>query len=484
MPARTPYFRTLRRLLGTRRRFLKLAGAAAILPSDWACAAESGPVAIVGGGIAGLTAAYRLQAKGVPVELFEGAERLGGRMFTKRDFNEDGMFVELGGELIDTGHTAIIELAKELGLEMQNVLQGDKGHDRFWFGGRARSEEELLAGLKPLIAQIARDAKKLYDKDENFTAHARTLDGTSMTAYLDSVPGIDPWIVEFILAAYEPEYGVAAPQMSCLNLVDFTDTDLADGFSVFGESDEAWRIRGGNESLPEALAAKLRDKITIRTGQRLVKIGQAKDTIQLKFQGTAAPREFAKVILALPFTQLRKVEGIYELPLSSAKKKAIQEMGYGQNIKVMKGFKSRVWRSAGANGAVFADLPTFQNIWETSRGQAGESGILTNLLGSNRTIDPNYLKDVDTVFPGTAEAHDGRNAVMNWPKMPFHEGSYSCPLVGQYTWIISAAAAPECGGKLIFAGEHTSVDSVGFMNGGVDSGNRAASEVFVANGKS
>jgi len=229
--------------------------------------------------------------------------------------------------------------------------------------------------------------------------------------------------------------------MSCLNLVDFTDTDLADGFSVFGESDEAWRIQGMG-SVPEALAAKLKDKITIRTGQRLAQIGLSKDAIQLKFQGTEAPREFAKVILALPFTQLRKVEGIYDLPLSPGKKKAIREMGYGQNIKVMKGFTSRVWRSEGGNGSVFADLPSFQNIWETSRGQAGESGILTNLIGANRPVDPNYLHDVDTVFPGTAAAHDGTSAVMNWPKMPFHEGSYSCPLVGQYTWIIPSAAAP------------------------------------------
>ena len=62
------------------------------------------PVAILGAGIAGLTAAYRLQKAGVPCEIFEASDRTGGRMFTRYDFNKDGMFCELGGELVDTDH--------------------------------------------------------------------------------------------------------------------------------------------------------------------------------------------------------------------------------------------------------------------------------------------------------------------------------------------------------------------------------------------
>jgi monoamine oxidase len=58
------------------------------------------------------------------------------------------------------------------------------------------------------------------------------------------------------------------------------------------------------------------------------------------------------------------------------------------------------------------------------------------------------------------------------------KGSYSSPLVGQYTWVYGAAATPELDGRLIFAGEHTSAESPGFMNGGVESGNRAVKELL------
>ena len=57
-------------------------------------------------------------------------------------------------------------------------------------------------------------------------------------------------------------------------------------------------------------------------------------------------------------------------------------------------------------------------------------------------------------------------------------GSYSCPMVGQYTWVYGAAATPELENRLIFAGEHTSAESPGFMNGGVESGNRAVRELL------
>ena len=66
---------------------------------DWrAFAKEKTPpsIAIVGGGVAGLTAAYRLQAAGVKPVLFEASSRWGGRMLTVYDFYK-GMFCELGG---------------------------------------------------------------------------------------------------------------------------------------------------------------------------------------------------------------------------------------------------------------------------------------------------------------------------------------------------------------------------------------------------
>ena len=61
-----------------------------------------------------------------------------------------------------------------------------------------------------------------------------------------------------------------------------------------------------------------------------------------------------------------------------------------------------------------------------------------------------------------------------WGKYPFARGSYISPRVGQYTTLLEVAGTPELGGRLHFAGEHTSVDFAGFMCGGVDSGERVA----------
>jgi monoamine oxidase len=58
------------------------------------------------------------------------------------------------------------------------------------------------------------------------------------------------------------------------------------------------------------------------------------------------------------------------------------------------------------------------------------------------------------------------------------KASYSGPLAGQYCTFYENAAKPELDGKLIFAGEHTSMESAGFMNGAVESGERAAKELL------
>lgn len=83
-------------------------------------------VVILGAGTAGLTAAYRLKQAGVSSTLYEGSYRVGGRMFTQRNFS-DGMFCELGGELVDTDHEGLTQLCQELGLPLQDLRKDSEG---------------------------------------------------------------------------------------------------------------------------------------------------------------------------------------------------------------------------------------------------------------------------------------------------------------------------------------------------------------------
>ena len=84
--------------------------------------AATARIAVVGAGLAGLTAAYRLKQAGFEPTVIEGNTRLGGRCLTARDAFAEGQIVERGGEFIDTDHHAIRKLAEDLGLTLYDVL--------------------------------------------------------------------------------------------------------------------------------------------------------------------------------------------------------------------------------------------------------------------------------------------------------------------------------------------------------------------------
>src|SRR4051812_37067331 len=101
----------------TRRELLGAAGAATAAAAVWsprtAWGATAPRVAIVGGGLAGLTAAYRLKQAGVTAQVYEASDRFGGRCWSLRGAFADGQVAERGGELIDNDHIAIKHLAQE-----------------------------------------------------------------------------------------------------------------------------------------------------------------------------------------------------------------------------------------------------------------------------------------------------------------------------------------------------------------------------------
>jgi monoamine oxidase len=456
-------------------------------------AGDRDPVAIIGAGIAGLTAAYRLHQAGIPCEIFEGSERTGGRIFTKYDFNKDAMFCELGGELVDSNHEDLITLAGELGVDIQELKGVDKGADLYFFGGKHYADEQLIPLFQPFARKLAADLEGVYDKDQNFTVKAQRFDKISLDQYLtESNREVEKWVIDLLRVAYTIEYGRDAGEQSALNLIVYLKPETSNGFKIFGDSDESKRIKGGSSSLPNALVKALTGKVTIQQGHNLLKIAEANSNLVLTFgvDGGSKEVKFSRVICALPFTMLRLVDGVKALALSKRKQETIAQLGYGNNSKVMYGFTEPWWRNpalklpVSSNGSVYTDL-TLQCTWESSRGQAGTSGILTNFLGGAAAVKrltkesfEKFRDELLLVFPGIGDKFDGNRALMSWPDYKFMRGSYSCPLVGQYTTLLQAAPTPELGGRLLFAGEHTSGDFAGFMNGAVQSGNRAAKEIL------
>lgn len=455
-------------------------------------------VAIIGAGAAGLTAALRLVQAGAQAVIFEGSHRIGGRIFTMDGFippelNEGKpMFCELGGELVDSNHKDLIDLATELGVEIQELKKDDPGADYYFFEGKIRTGKDLVPTFEPLGKQLAQDALGLEDKEKNYTAKARKFDRMSMHDYLRAFDGrVEPWVLRMLDVAYEIEYGRATKEQSALNLITYLLPDTKGGFEMYGESDESKRVKGGSSRVIEALEKALAGKVKIHAQHRLTAIAaDPKGKVRLTFNTPDGPQRlaFSKVICALPFTMLRggRVAGISKLGLSKGKLKAIEELGYGTNTKAMIAFKSRIWRTANpANtGTTYSDQ-SFQVVWECSRGQDGPSGILTNFLGGKTGLDATpkdrfdiTLRELEKIFPGAEAAYLGRRVMMHWPTQELMRGSYTCPLVGQVTAVIEHCATPELRGRLLFAGEHTSANFSGFMCGAIESGNRVAKEAL------
>ena len=454
-----------------------------------AVAGGGDPVIVVGAGIAGLTAAWRLAGAAVPVRVIEAQDRVGGRMWSLRDRFADGQVVELGGELIDTGHGAIRKLADELGIALDDLSQEDPpvSTDLWFFGGRRRSDAEVVEAFRFLVpridaamAMIEGGGSVTYDAP----AGAEPLDRTSLAEWLDGA-GVSGWFRDLLDVAYTTEYGLETGDQSALNFLLMIDPD-PDPFRIFGESDERFRAHEGNDAIPRELAARLGDRV--RTGTLLEAVRHAPDgRLRCSFRSGATSREAVAghVVLAIPFTLLRDVRLDLELP--PVKRRAIADLGYGTNAKLMTGFSERVWRTRhGSNGSVVTDLP-FQLAWETSRGQEGRAGVLTNFTGGRHGVEvgsgttaeqgERLVAALERVFPGAAAAHAGMEAVrFHWPSFRWTRGSYASYRVGQWTSI--AGAEGERVGNLLFAGEHCSLEAQGFMEGGCETGERAAREVL------
>jgi monoamine oxidase len=450
--------------------------------------ARVGPqVVVVGGGLAGLTAAKFLKQANVDVMLFEGSSRLGGRVQTVVNKLGPGLCTEVGGEFIDSRHTHILDLAHELGLSLIDTQDASESAltPTYYFGGTHYTEEQVIDAFEPLAARMRHDAM-LLSPDMSAGQHTPTdvaFDHLSITHYLQRV-GATGWMRALLDVAYTTEYGVDSDRQSCINLLSMMSLDTSDGFDIFGDSDERYKIRGGNERLIDGLAAQLAGNIKLE--HRLVSLEKRGTGFRLHFaHGNGTELVNADfVILSIPFSVLRTLDLALDLP--PEKRNAINTLGYGTNEKLMVGLTAPVWRRDGRDGGAYCDRP-FQTGWDSGR-QQGPGSSYTFYLGGHPAeqlagSDPamesgRFLREADALFPGIANAYTGVSLASQWRANPFSLGAYSCYAPGQWTSVAGWEGTPV--GKLHFAGEHCSRDSQGFMNGAVETGRKAAQAIVRA----
>jgi monoamine oxidase len=465
-------------------------------------------VVVVGAGLAGLTAAYRLAQAGADVSLFESRDRVGGRCWTARGF-ADGQTAEHGGEFIDTRHVHLLGLIDELGLEVDDLWKGWVSGSIWpnWVDGRIVSAAEIKAQVDPIAAAVEREARRIGVIAEGSkpsaaaisygtaTPAAVELDQMTMAEWLDEQ---EPGVTGSSLGSYldcqmSGWYGLEMDQLSACTWMDYFVIP-APG------ADERWHVRGGNDQVPTLLAEGL-PAGTLRLEAPLEAMRARSDgSYELRFGGVASPVAADFVILALPFATLRLAD-LADAGFSAERTSAIMSLGMGMDVKLLVQYDRRpsTFRVDGRpwSGGMEHTDPHFET-WESSAAQPGSSGLVTVYAGGRtgaswasptanepHAVAPEafakeYVGHIDEVVPGTASRFNGQAWLDLWTRDPWTNGAYAAFLPGQYTRLWGYTGRPE--GRVHFAGEHTSTYSQGYLNGGVESGQRAAIEVMRALG--
>jgi monoamine oxidase len=466
-------------------------------------------IAIVGGGIAGLTAALTLADKGVASTVYESsAARVGGRMFTDRSgYWADAQMTEWGGELIDTGHKTIQFLAQRFKLKLVDLLGAEPNGSEptyFFFGSyypKAQADRDFRAVHQALSRDTwAASYPTTFDIN---TPDGIALDNLSVYDWIETrVPGgHGSPLGQLLDVAYDIEFGAPTSDQSSLNLIYLLGYNASPGnFAVFGGSDERYHILTGNQSLPDAIRGALPSS-ALQLGWRMRSIAQSGGAYEVAFDTPVGRRTVTAdhVILAFHFGVLRTLD-YRRAGFDTRKVQAIEELGLGHNGKLNVQFTDRLWNTDGpwpaiSNGESYADTG-YQNTWDVTRGQSGTHGILVDYTGGAVTDSiaasgpytrasesaqvtaaaQTFLNQLAPVYPGIGSRWNGR-ASLSLPHLdPNYNCSYSYWRVGQYHTIAGYEGVRQ--GNIHFAGEHTSVDFQGWMEGGAITGVRAANEVL------
>jgi monoamine oxidase len=412
-------------------------------------------------------------------------------MFTATSLLGEGLTTELGGEFIDTGHEETLALMNEFGLERIDVAGPGTETlkpETYFINGRHYTQAQAARAFVPLAKQIAEDYDSMGEV-VNFETEGggSAFDKMSIDEYFTKI-GATGWLREMLECAYVTEYGLDLGEQSALNflfLIGTGDLTETSAIALFGESDERYKVRGGNQRIVDELAKRVQPQIQLLHRLEAIRSRGSGYTLTFQTGGKTIDEDADIVILTIPFSILREVKIDVDLP--PLKRKVINELAYGANAKVMVGFKSRPWEKLGYSGAIYSDEP-FQLGWANSYLQAGTEGGLTLYSGGKlghaagegpaEEVAQRLLRGIERAYPGTLAQRNGKVSRFHWPSYTWTKGSYSCYKPGQWTTIAGSEGLPV--GNLFFAGENCSYDFQGYMNGAAQTGADVAKAAMAA----
>ncbi len=439
-------------------------------------------VTIIGAGLAGLSAAYDLQRAGWRVIVLEARDRVGGRVYSVRSFS-NGLVAEAGGEFIEDSHSRMLALAQQFDLKLGRVGSW-QAQDGDWASFEAKSGPmsdanlwgtNLPSEIGKIWAALAELGKQVPDPSQPQAAReAQSLDRQSTAEWLNALDA-HPLAKKDFIQHIRAEYTTEPERHSLL--------DLARNAAMFystAERKSNWRVIGGNDLIPRALASTLPD---VRMNSVVTSINGQDDGLIVAYKTGNSYRTISSdfAILAVPLTTARLIR--FDPPLPAAHQRIVHEISYGAVTKVMIQYRKRFWNDKNWNGRLATDAPIVYT-WHATSHIDSEDGIITVYTGGEPGAKLAALSDeertrlavaeIEKVFPGSSDLIE-HTATVAWPNEPFTRGSYMAMAPGEVTAHWHTLFEPA--GRLFFAGEHATVYQ-GYMEGALESGQRAAANII------
>ncbi|MBX9805868.1 MAG: FAD-dependent oxidoreductase [Alphaproteobacteria bacterium] len=457
-------------------------------------------VAILGGGMSGLTAAYNLHKGGVPVEIFEGRDRLGGRTHTHYYNPEKTQFYEEGGTKIDSDHKDSIALAKDLKVEL---VRSGYGHGKF----SVFSHQHLIP---PIDVVHALGELSGFLSNLNGTYLSGTLVSTKQGSHYVTQPmiphiassNLSPLCQGLLKTIYDAETGVSLNQASMYH-IGWISEDIKEYEDLISIRNKlgpflskgislkyyTLTVKQGVSHFVQRLS-QVHKPDSIHLNHKLTHVGKEGDHYVLTFANGSVV-EADRVIMTLPFSTLRDVTIDSSLSLPDLTKEAIHTLPYGTNAKI--------GMTADGNKEFQDEMLYYLNVGESVVAWPGTRALTIFLAaetGRDLTVESavkivaQNLPNIQHEYPGF---HFGNMVIKNWHQDEFAKGSYSAHVEGMNFDLLSQAthykgmarfAEPIDNNRFIFAGEHTRLDgSEGHIEGAVRSGIVAAKILFEGMGK-
>jgi monoamine oxidase len=433
-------------------------------------------VIVAGAGLAGLSAARELESRGAAVTVVEARNRVGGRVWTLRGQFAARQHAEAGADLIEADQEHVLALAKALGLEPVRILR-----DSFGFYGpddrgarRIHRGPSSLAEIGRFLGPLIRDFKLAEARWDS--AVAQRLARQSLSGWLETTR-----------ASASFKRGVRG--LRGFFLADPEDLSLLPVVEQFAEAgppgkDRMFRISGGNDRLATGVAKRLRGALLLSTIVRRVVQHDGRVTVTIEGLGKPHTEITAEyLVCALPASTARGV--LFEPSLPEMQHEAIAHLRYGCATRLLLQFERRFWRKRGRPLAFGTDLQ-IGAVWDGNEQQRGPQGILSFLAGGNAS------KGLQDVLHAEGERGAIRriewlgkptrliaSQTVAWDHDPWARGGYAYFDPGFDPLWRAWLARPA--GRIVFAGEHTSIKYQGYMNGAIETGLRAAAEISAIN---